>query len=376
MNILIRVFVNYILFSLLINKYAGYKFDEFSINFNNETNETNINQTDYLKYIIELFELIGYKDITIFEENQKIFPYKIIFDIFKNHDSKIAKLLKLIWLKKLYPLVVYSLKKSPNFKFIDKYPPIYGINNETIDFRYFIYNKIQLTDEEIIFYFDTLKKFISEELFITKAETKYFTDHFENYKKKEKYSFRPYLQNYIELQLYMLISSISSINTNVTFQKEIEDNLAKKIKEIISLYNDKSFYKRYELEKYQLCDDDTLKNYKVFNLFLINEKNKLEKSFIKMHELIIREINVSSMYVTKDIELKNFMNKYLLNNKYLFINNKTDQQQKQLEGKKPEYIKELIRFIFVPLKKENLPQYLKTAQTIYDDFYSEKYKSK
>ena len=375
-NILKRVFINYILFSLLINKYAGYKFDEFSINFNNETNEININQTDYLKYIIELFDLIGYKYITIFETNQKIFPYKIVLDIFKHSGDKIAKLLKLIWLKKLYPLVVYSLKKSPSFKFIDKYPPIYGINNETIDFRYFIYNKIQLTDEEIIFYFETLKKFISEELFITKAETKYFTDYFDNYKKKEKYSFRPYLQNYIELQLYMLISSISSINTTVTFQEAYEDILAKKIEEIISLYNQNSFYKRYKLEKYKLCDNDTLLNYKVFNLFLINEKNKLEKSFIKIHELTIREINVISNYVRKDIELKNFMNKYLLNNRYLFINNKTEQQQKELEDKKPEYIKELIRFIFVPLKKENLPQYLRTAQTIYDDFYSEKYKSK
>jgi len=375
-NTLIRVFVNYILFSLLINKYAGYKFDEFSINFNNEINEININQNDYLKYIIELFELINYKDITIFESNQKIFPYKIVLDIFKYHDSKIAKLLKLIWLKKLYPLVVYSLRKSPNIKFIDKYPPIYGINNETIDFRYFIYNHIQLTDEEIIFYFDTLKKFISEELFITKAETKYFTDYFENYNKKEKYSFRPYLQNYIELQLYMLISSISSINTTITFQEAYEDILAKKIEEIINLYNKNSFYERHNLGSYQLCDDGTLINFKVFNLFLINKKNKLEKSFIKIHELTIREINVSSMYVRKDIELKNIMNKYLLNNRYLFINNKTEQQQKELQGKKPEYIKELIRFIFVPLKKENLPQYLKTAQTIYDDFYSEKYKSK
>ena len=174
----------------------------------------------------------------------------------------------------------------------------------------------------------------------------------------------------------MLISSISSINTTITFQEAYEDILAKKIEEIINLYNKNSFYERYNLGSYQLCDDGTLINFKVFNLFLINEKNKLEKSFIKIHELTIREINVSSMYVRKDIELKNIMNKYLLNNRYLFINNKTEQQQKELQGKKLEYIKELIRFIFVPLKKENLPQYLKTAQTIYDDFYSEKYKSK
>ena len=34
--------------------------------------------------------------------------------------------------------------------------------------------------------------------------------------------------------------------------------------------------------------------------------------------------------------------------------------------------KELIRFIFVPLKKERLPQYLKTAETIYNDFFKGK----
>ena len=379
-NTFIRIFINNILFSLLINKFAGYKFDEFSSDYNNEIKENIINKNDYLKYVKELLGYIGYKDITYFETSQKVFPYKIVFDIFRNNESKITKLLKIIWLKKLYPLVVYSLKKSTNFKFIDKYLPIYGINHETIDFRYFIYNKIQLTDEEIIFYFDILKRFISDELFISKAETRYFFENFENSRNKEKYSFRPYLQNYIELQLYMLMLSISKLESSlnlITLQEAYDDIFAKKIKEIIDLYNKNSFYKSYKLDTYTLCDDDTLRNNpNVFNLFLINEKNKLEKSFIKIYELTIREINVSSYYACKEIELKNIMNKNLLNNRFLFINNKTEQQQKELEKKQPEYIKQLIRFVFVPLKKENLPQYLKTAQTIYDDFYASKIKSK
>ena len=87
--------------------------------------------------------------------------------------------------------------------------------------------------------------------------------------------------------------------------------------------------------------------------------------------MAIREINVTGNYVRKETELKNFMNKNLLNNRYLFINNKSERQKKALEGKKDEYIKELIRFIFVPLKKEKLPQYLKTAETIYNGFFKE-----
>ena len=173
------------------------------------------------------------------------------------------------------------------------------------------------------------------------------------------------------------ISKLESSLNLITLQEAYDDIFAKKIKEIIDLYNKNSFYKSYKLDTYTLCDDDTLRNNpNVFNLFLINEKNKLEKSFIKIYELTIREINVSSYYACKEIELKNIMNKNLLNNRFLFINNKTEQQQKELEKKQPEYIKQLIRFVFVPLKKENLPQYLKTAQTIYDDFYASKIKSK
>ena len=269
-------------------------------------------------------------------------------------------------IKKLYPFVVYSLKKSEKFKFINSYLPIYGINHETIDFRYFTYNRIQLNDEEIQTYFDLLYNFISKELFISNAENKLFVENFEKTKNKEKYLFRPYLQNYIELQLYMLILSISELNKFIAFQEsEEEKKFYNKISDIISIHNQKSFYIRKNLDKYNIYQNDFFEDDRiVFNLFIINEKRKLEKSFIKIYELTIREINVTSNYERKYIELKNIMNKNLLNNRYLFINNKTEQQQKILEGKKPEYVKELIRFIFVPLKKENLAQYLKTAQTI------------
>ena len=122
-----------------------------------------------------------------------------------------------------------------------------------------------------------------------------------------------------------------------------------------------------------MLEYDEERNYaNYFYLFIINEKNKLDKSYIKIYELTIREINVTSNYTPKETELKNFMNKNLLNNRYLFINNKSDRQKKALLGKKDEYIKELIRFIFFPLKKERLPQYLKTAETIYNDFFKDK----
>ena len=354
-----RIFVNYILFALLINKHAGFKFDEFIHKENNE------NKNTYIQEIKELLWIIGYDDINQFENDQKIFPYKIVFKIFKSNEDQVTKLLKLIWLKKLYPLVVYSMKKSEKLKNIDYYLPIFGINQETIDFRYFIYNGIQLNEEEIDYYFKILKKFISEELYLSKAEKKYFNELTEKSKDKRKYLYRPYLQNYIELQLYMIVSSLSRLEE---IRRIGEDrNLYNKIQDILELYRQNSFYIKKGLEEYD--SDDNFSN--SFNLYLINEKNKLEKSFIKIYELTIREINVTGNYVRKETELKNYMNKNLLNNRYLFINNKSERQKKALEGKKDEYIKELIRFIFVPLKKEKLPQYLKTAETIYNDFFKE-----
>ena len=136
----------------------------------------------------------------------------------------------------------------------------------------------------------------------------------------------------------------------------------------MDLYAKKSFYKKKHLLEYD--EEENYASY--FYFFIIKEKNKLEKNYIKIQELTIREINVTSNYIPKETDIKNFMNKNLLNNRYLFINNKSDRQKKALEGKKEEYIKELIRFIFVPLKKERLPQYLKTAETIYNDFFKGK----
>ena len=93
-----RVYINFILFSLLINKYSGFKFDEF---IKKENKNSILNKTTYIKEIKELLLLIGYNDINDFENDQKIFPYKIVFKIFELHEKKITKLLKLLWLKKL-----------------------------------------------------------------------------------------------------------------------------------------------------------------------------------------------------------------------------------------------------------------------------------
>jgi hypothetical protein len=76
--------------------------------------------------------------------------------------------------------------------------------------------------------------------------------------------------------------------------------------------------------------------------------------------------------------MKELMYKNLLNPRYLFINNHieddlgndNDNDNEKQKNKNIKYMNELINFLFVPLKKELLPQYLQTAQKIYDDFWS------
>jgi hypothetical protein len=92
-----RVFINYILFSLLINKSFGYKYSQFY-------------QTSYGQLIKDLLNLFDYNNDK-YEKEQETFPYKIILTIFEKHNKSITKLLKILWIKKLYPLSLYSLKK-------------------------------------------------------------------------------------------------------------------------------------------------------------------------------------------------------------------------------------------------------------------------
>ena len=107
-------------------------------------------------------------------------------------------------------------------------------------------------------------------------------------------------------------------------------------------------------------------------IYSFGDKNKLVENHIKIIKLSIREINVTSKYEHKKIALKEVMNKNLLNRRYLFINNhKEKEKEKEIEiWKNDKYRNELINFLFVPLHKETLPQYLATAQKIYNDYWS------
>ena len=348
-----RVFINYILFSLLINKNFGYKYTEF------------LNSL-YGQFFKDLFDLIKY-DIAKFENEQMKFPYKLILEILNNHSKCITKLLKILWIKKLYPLVLYSLKK---FGLLMNYEDlkIYGINEEIIDFRYFNYYNMKLTNDEILLYFKILDNFINEELFKNKAENlfneellKKVNKRFKKNKEYLKYLYRGYLHNYIELQLYILILSIQKIYSSGI----IDLNLSKQIKEIIDHYNEKSFYKKKIVR--ELMNNDETK----FMFYSFNEKNQLFEYHIKIVELTIREINVTSNYNPYKPILKEVMYKNLLNSRYLFINNiKKEDIDNNNKENKIKYMNELINFLFVPLKKETLPQYLQTAQKIYNDFWS------
>ena len=345
-----RVFINYILFSLLINRYSGYKYNEFY-------------SDSYGKITEEMFKLINYNKEN-FENDQGIFPYKIIFHIFKNNNKNITKLLKLIWIKKLYPLAFYSLKNL-GLLINDEQILLYGINEETIDFRYFNHHNIILTREEILFYFEILNNFIKEELFLSRTE-KAFNDELlkisntrfpRNYD-YQKYFYRGYLQNYIELQLYLIIISIEKFEVH-----DIELN--KIIKDVIINYYDFSFYAKKILEN--VYKEDLKKK---FLFYLFNEKNNLVINHIKIFELTIREKNVLTKYEPKIVALKEVMNKNFLNRKYLFINNNKEEDIDVNDPKYAKYRDELINFLFVPLHKETLPQYLLTAQKIYNDYWS------
>ena len=343
-----RIFINYILFSLLINKYTGYNYQEFYDSPNS-------------KFIEELFELIGC-DKENFEKAQNIFPYKLILKIFKNNESDITKLLKLIWIKKLYPLVLYSLKKMNCFiKNEEDNIFIYGINDETIDFRYFAHNQIALTDEEINLYFTILNNFINKELYVGRAENVYNENilqksniFFNKSQAYKKFYYRGYLLNYIELQIYIIILSLTKIEPKL---KDI--NFIDAIKAIIDDYYLHSFYIKNIARKNMMSENS-------FELYSFNESNLLISNYIKIIKLTIREINVNSKYETKKTNLKNVMNKNFLNKKFLFVNNYKDEE----DGEKIKYMNELVNFLFVPLQKETLPQYLQTAQKIYNDFWS------
>ena len=344
-----RIFINFILFSLLINKYSGYKYSEFY-------------KQSFKNIIVEeLFKLIGY-DKNKFEKEQQIFPYKLILHIFKNYNKNITKLLKLIWIKKLYPFVLYSLKKS-NSNINDDIIHIFGINEETIDFRYFNYYNIKLTDEEISLYFTILDIFIKDELYKTKNEN-IFNDrlleksnkHFPRGYEYRKYLYRGYLQNYIELQIRLIILSLKNI-----YLLEMTKVFSKNIEEILKNYKEKSFYERKIIKEIEPFPED-----KKFMFYTFNEKNKLVENHINIIKLSIREINVNSKYEPRKVVFKEVMNKNLLNRRFLFINNHKEENDKD----DIKYRNELINFLFVPLHKETLPQYLQTAQKIYNDYWS------
>ena len=345
-----RIFMNYILFSLLINKYFGLKYNEFY-------------SSSYKIYFEELFKLINF-DIKEFVNKNSPFPYKIVLNILSIYGKNITKLLKIIWIKKLYPFVFYSLKKSNiifNFESLD----IFGINEETIDFRYFNYFNIKLTEKEILLFFEILDNFINDELFITKSESLFnkilLQNTSTNYPRRidyKKYYHRGYLLNYIELQLYLIILSLEKIQKLGNAQNDFSN----KIDSIIKDYYLKSFYGKKIIHE---IDQSELESKYMFYSF--NEKNNLVENHIKITNLSIREINVTSKYEPKSITFKEVMNKNFLNRRYLFINN---HKEKEIEETDIKYRNELINFLFIPLHKETLPQYLSTAQKIYNDFWS------
>jgi hypothetical protein len=246
---------------------------------------------------------------------------------------------------------------------------IYGINEEIIDFRYFNHYNIKLTDKEILLYLKILENFIDEELFKNKAENLFNDDllkkanrKFKKNKEYLKYLYRGYLQNYIELQLYLIILSLDKLSYSIN-----DLNISKQVQEIIKKYYEKSFYAKKIMVEIDYLDFNTK-----YMFYTFNENYQLIEKHINIVELLIREVNVTSNYNPNKVVMKEVMYKNLLNSRYLFINNhiEDDLENDNEKQSKIKYMNELMNFLFVPLKKELLPQYLQTAQKIYDDFWS------
>lgn len=338
-----RIFSNYILFTLLIYKYKFYSFDNFDVSTK------------------KLFNLIDYPKED-FEKGQQCFPYKIIFHILENYEN-ISKILKLIWIKKLYPIVIYSMKK---IGIIEDDVAIYGINEEIIDFRYFAFFNIQLDSQEIISFFNLLYKFINKELYQNTTEKKYL-DYIYGKNRHRNNLYRPFLQNYIECQIYNIKLSLDNLKL-----KANQENLIKLIEEIKGIHLANSFYMRNIT--INLPEYFDIK--KKFAFYTFDKNNKKTEFFLNIKECLRRESPLSK-YNPMKIEIKTFMDKNLLNERFLFINNHKDDNTFLEEKNNPKFrkfqksdISDIINFLFVPLKKELIPEYLSTAQKIYNDFYA------
>ena len=348
LNEMIRIFRNYILFSLLMNNFASFKYTDF-YNMRN------------IKPIEELFDLIDYNKVK-YENEQNTFPYKIVLHILKKYNNDITKVLKIIWIKKLFPFVVYSLKKLQLLNNESNEMFIYGINDEIIDFRYFNKLNISLKKEEIILYFEILDNFINKELYKNEVERNFHERLFMNMNKFDRRNFgdkkiyQEYLYNYIELQLFNIFLTVRNMKIS-------ELNILQKIKDD---YFKRSFYIKNIINKQNLNITDN--KYYCFSFNIDYTPIKVD---IKIKKLTIKESNKNSEYELKNVEYKEIMYKNFLNQQYLFINNHKEEEslhgQKEIDKK---YMNEIINFLFVPLQKETLPQYLQTTQKIYKDFWN------
>ena len=386
-----RIFINYILFSFLIYNYTGYQYSQFYVkdvkidslkdiftaalfkllyNDRKEKKENNQETKENIQGIKENIQEKKQKNKDKFENGQQVFPSKLILDIFNIHEDKIAKLLKIIWIKKLLPLIIYTIKKNGYFEDDNEKIPIFEINEKTIEFDYFNDYNILLTKEDILLYLKILNNFILKETSISSAERKFKESLLNNLQipKKEQYKkrlSRPYLQNYIELQLYLIILSIKKIS-------EIglkDDDISLKIKEIIDesyLYD--FYYKNI------LIDLNEFEKETKFVYFGFNEKNKIIKNHIKIVKAFMSEKEINSQDVDKKIEkkeLKEIMYKNIFNERYLFINNNESEKDEIINKCKFKGIckNDLINYLYVPLKKETIPQYQNILTNIYNNFW-------
>lgn len=317
------------------------------------------------------------------------FTYHFVLYKLQNNRN-LSRVLEIVWLKKLYLLIFYTLKHEKEYKVNTNFN-IYNINDESIDFGYFNELGETFSEKEVLEYLSLLKDFINNNLYLTNYETNYYNEQYNKYKiekNEESRFYRGFLQNYFELEIFLIIISLKSakIENNRKICSEIED--------ILNLYKMKSFYFK-NIYKYHYHNNPNDFNRNKFNFYIINESKEdiLPRPFyfytfdqyfheihkyLQIYELKIIGFNKNRSNEENSNSIKELINKNLIINCLLFggtyLNGYKESQINNLHRfrgntnyflEKEDFKIELFNFLFVPIQKETLNKYLQIADNIY-----------
>ena len=243
-------------------------------------------------------------------------------------------------MRKLYPYIFYSLKKQ--FELDDPNISLYCYNNLKIDIKES--NAENTFDKNDIYsYLQHLNYIIKNETF-SKYEKELIDKKYE--KEKREYYFSSFLTNYIQLQLYTIISSLA------TFYITDEEKISEEIKSIINNYKQNYYYQQIILyHKENLFEH-------LFHIYTYDKNFEKFESQIYLQK-VTTFINKNNITIIENIDGLN------LNSKDSIFSYSDFDKKLFLEYFEIKDNKKFYSFLF---EQFNLSEYLKTCQLIYEKY--------